>query len=329
MEKNRRFIWNCALVMISFFLAGGIARAEFPERTISLYVGFAPGGSLDLSARALAISAQKILGKSVIIENKLGGTGAVSLVSMLSQKHDGYVLCATPTSVMVRVSQIQNMPFKPLKSFKPIIGYASPQLGILVKNDAPWKTLQEFIHDARKNPGKLTYATTGLGSTTQAAIEEISHKENVRLVHVPYKGSMEAMTALMGGHVNMASLTSEFIPMVQSGQLRLLATLGEERSQTFPTIPTLKEEGYDFANDTVYAIVGPADLDPALAEKLEKAFAAAMKDKQYLDVLEKDNLLPIYMTGKDLDLFIKKNWKIINKHLIAAGIIKQAATPPE
>ena len=329
MERNKRLLWKCVLVMISLFLVVGIAKAEYPENTVSLYVGFSPGGSLDLSARALALSVQKVLGKSVIIENKVGGTGAVALASMLSQKHDGYVLCATPTSVLVRVSQIQNMPFKPLKSFKPIIGYASPQLGILVKNDVPWKTLKDLVSDARKNPGKLTYATTGLGSTTQAAVEEISIKENIRMVHVPYKGSMEAMTALMGGHVNMASLTSEFIPMVKSGQLRLLATMGEERSQTFPSIPTLKEEGYDFANDTVYAIVGPTNLEPALAEKLEKAFAEAMKDKQYLDVLEKDNLIPIHMTGKDLDLFIKKNWKIINKHLIASGIIKQAATPLE
>lgn len=305
------------------------ARAEYPERPITLLVGFAPGGSLDLSARALGSAVEKILGKPVIIENKTGGTGTVALASLLSQKPDGYTLCATPSSVLIRVSQMQKVPFRPLTSFKPIIGYTAPQLGIAVKTDAPWKTLKDLVNDARKNPGKIKYATTGVGSTTHAAVEEVAAREKVHMIHVPYKGSNEAMTALMGGHVQFASLTSEFVPLVRSGKLRLLATMGEDRSPTFPKAPTMKESGYDFITDAVYAVVAPAQLPPDLANRLEKAFTKAAKDKQYLKTISKMDLVPVYYSGKSFEGFLRVNWGAINRHLVSTGLIKHAATQPE
>jgi tripartite-type tricarboxylate transporter receptor subunit TctC len=320
-----------AVGLIIMSLVGGAnpAIAAYPERPITLLVGFAPGGSLDLSARALAASVEKILGQPVVIENKTGGTGTVALAALLSQTPDGYTLCATPSSVLIRVSQMQQVPFKPLKSFKSIIGYTAPQLGIAVKSDAPWKTLKDLVDDARKNPGKIKYATTGVGSTTHAAVEEITARAKVHMIHVPFKGSNEALTALLGGHVEFASLTSEFVPAVKAGQLRLLATMGDERSPTFPQVPTMKEAGYDFVTDAVYGIVAPAELPSDLAKKLEKAFTQALKDKQYLETISKMDLVPVYYSGKNFEQFLRVNWGVINKHLVGAGLIKEAATQPE
>jgi tripartite-type tricarboxylate transporter receptor subunit TctC len=320
-----------AVGLIIMSLVGGTnpVMAAYPDRPITLLVGFAPGGSMDMSARALAAAVEKILGQPVVIENKTGGTGTVALAALLAQSPDGYTLCATPSSVLIRVSQMQQVPFKPLKSFKPIIGFATPQLGIAVKSDAPWKTLKDLANDVRENPGKIKYATTGVGSTTQAAVEEIAFKEKVQMTHVPYKGSIEALTALMGGHVEFASLTSEFIPSVKAGQTRLLATMGEERSPTFPAVPTMKESGYDFVNDAVYAIVAPADLPPDLAKKLEAAFTKAIKDKQYLEAINKIDHIPVYYSGKRFKDFLRTTWGKINKHLISTGVIKEAASQPE
>jgi len=331
MNKDRLLVLTVACVMLAarFIVSGGTVYAAYPERPITLLVGFAPGGSLDLSARALAASVEKILGQPVVIENKTGGTGTVALAALLSQKPDGYTLCATPSSVLIRVSQMQQVPFKPLKSFKSIIGYTAPQLGIAVKSNAPWKTLKDLVNDARKNPGKIKYATTGVGSTTHAAVEEIAVRSKVQMIHVPYKGSNEAMTALLGGHVEFASLTSEFVPAVKAGQLRLLTTMGEERSPTFPQVPTMKEAGYDFVTDAVYGIVASADLPTDLAKKLEKAFAKAIHDKQYLETISKMDLVPVYYSGNNYDKFLKGNWGVINRHLIGAGLIKEAATQPE
>jgi len=294
-----------------------------------MLVGFAAGGSMDLSARALAASAEKVLGQQVVVENKPGGTGMVALAAMLAQNPDGYTLCATPSSVIIRVSQIQQAPFKPFTSFKPIIGFTEPQLGIVVKNDAPWKTLKDLVSYAKKNPNKLKYGTTGVGSTTHAAVDEISTKQKLRMIHVPYKGSIEALTALLGGHVDFASLTSELIPSVKSGQTRLLAVISENRSPLFPGIPTLKELGYDFANDAIFAVVAPAGIPADVVKKLETAFAAATKSKEYLESLDKIGMIPVYYDSNKFSKFLRTYWKKINKHLIATGIIKEAATAPE
>ncbi len=331
MNKNRRVI--AVLAVLAFFLislaGAGQSLAAYPERAIVILVGFAPGGSMDLSARALAKSVEKILGQPVVIENKTGGTGMVALASLLSQKHDGYTLCATPSSVLIRGSQQQKAPFKPFTSFHTVIGFTEPQLGIVVKNDAPWKTLKDLAAYAAKNPGKVKYATTGVGSTTHAAVEEIAARDKLQMIHVPYKGSMEALTALLGGHVEFASLTSELIPVVKAGQARLLAVISEKRSPKFPGVPTMKELGYDFVNDAVFAVVAPADIDPSIGRKLEEAFAAAAKNKEYLEALDRVNMIPVYYDAKAFDVFLRTHWKIINKHLIGSGAIKEAATKPE
>ncbi|NPU85707.1 MAG: tripartite tricarboxylate transporter substrate binding protein [Syntrophaceae bacterium] len=321
-------------ILVSFLVFTGLAAAvpagaAWPERPVTLLVGFAPGGTMDLSARALARAAEKVLGKPVVVENKTGGTGTVALAALLAQKADGYTLCATPSSVLIRVSQMQRVPFKPLASFRPILGFTTPQLGIVVKQDAPWKSLAELIAYAKKHPGGVKYATTGVGSTTHAAVEEIAAREKVRMIHIPYKGSIEALTALLGGHVDFASVTSEFIPSVKGGQARLLVTMGEKRSPKFPRVPTMKEAGYDFTNDAVYAVVAPAGLPPEVAKKIEEAFARAVRDREFLEALDRIDLVPAYYDAKAFQEFLRVQWKIINRHLTAAGLIRQAATPPE
>jgi tripartite-type tricarboxylate transporter receptor subunit TctC len=331
MKKRARLVWVMAAILwLSLQVIGGSpAMAAYPERPITLLVGFAPGGSLDLSARALAKAAEKVLGQPVVIENKTGGTGTVALSSLLAQSSDGYTLCATPSSVLIRVPQIQKVPFKPLKNFRPIIGYAAPPLGIVVQNDAPWKTLKDLVADSLAHPGKIKYATTGVGSTTHAAVEEIAVREKARMIHVPFKGGTEALTALLGGHVEFGSLTSEFIPSVKAGQTRLLATMGDKRSPKFAAVPTLKELGYDFVNDAVFAIVCPATLSPDIVKQLEAAFLKASKNEQYLTVLDNLDLVPLSQDGKNFEDFLKVNWQKINAHLIASGLITGAATPPE
>ena len=330
-KSNSRFLITIfsAIIMFVLVIGSGAAIAGYPDRPVTILVGFAPGGSMDLSARALAQSAEKILGQPIIIENKTGGTGTVALAALLSQNPDGYTLCATPSSVLIRVSQMQQVPFKPLTSFKPIIGFSEPLLGIVVKNDSPWKNIKDLVSDAKKNPGKLKYATTGVGSTTQAAVDEIAAAEKLQMTHIPYKGSVEALTALLGGHVDFASLTSELASSVKSGQTRLLATMGKKRSPKFPDVPTIKEAGYDFVNDAVFSIVGPSNLPPEVAKKLEAAFTQATKSKEYLEALDKIDMVPVNYSSKEFDSFLRINWKKINKHLIGSGLIKEAATLPE
>jgi len=189
--------------------------------------------------------------------------------------------------------------------------------------------LKDLTDAARKNTGKLKYATTGVGSTTHAAVDEIAAAEKVQMIHVPYKGSIEALTALLGGHVDFASLTSEFVPSVRAGQTRVLATMAEKKYPKFPDTPTLKEAGYDFVNDAVFSIVGPSNLPASVLKKLEDAFTEATKNIEYLNALDKIDMMPVNYSGKELDEFLRIHWKKINTHLIATGLIKEAATMPE
>jgi tripartite-type tricarboxylate transporter receptor subunit TctC len=135
--------------------------------------------------------------------------------------------------------------------------------------------------------------------------------------------------ALLGGHVDFGSLTSEFIPSVKAGESRLLATMSDKRSPKFPDVPTLKEAGYDFVNDAVYSIVGPHNLPREIVEKLEKIFAMAIENKEYLETLDRIDMVPVFYDGRQFEDFLKSNWVKINKHLIASGVIKKAATPLE
>ncbi|HPK54354.1 MAG TPA: tripartite tricarboxylate transporter substrate binding protein [Smithellaceae bacterium] len=267
-------------------------------------------------------AARRPSGQPVVIENKAGGTGTVAIASMLAAKPDGYTLCATPTSVLIRVSQMQKVPFKPFSSCRLVLGYAAPQLGVIVKSTAPWKTLADLVKDAKARPGGLKFATIGVGSTPQAAVDAIASAQNLKLIHVPFKGSAEVIAAVLGGHVDFASMTSEFVPAVRSGQIRLLATMTEKRVAAFPDVPTLREQGYDFVNDTVFVIAAPAGTPPEVLSRLEGALARAVKSREYLEAIDKLDMIPIQYGSGEMDAFQKKQWKIINRHLVGSGVIK-------
>ena len=237
------------------------AMAEYPERPITIIVGFDPGAASDIMTRTIAAGAEKQLGKPIIIENKGGGGGSVALGIVANAKPDGYTLCAVPNVSMIDTALMQKVTYKPLKSFTPIVAHsAAEHTALLVKSDAPWKNFKEFIDYAKKNPGKVKYSTSGVGTGMHVAMEVIAHKEGIKWVHVPFKGAAPATTALLGGHVDACSAGIGYQPHVLSGALRILADHGLKRQAAFPNVPTLKELGYEFYNDTMHAIVGPAGL---------------------------------------------------------------------
>ncbi len=217
-----------ALVLVSLFLSD--ARAEYPEKLITMDVAFAPGGSMDMASRAMAAAAEKYLGKPIIVDNKGGAGGTVALALVANAKPDGYTLCAGTSTGIVRAPQMQKVTYKPLKSFTPIIGYATPQNAIVVRSDAPWKTLKELLDYAKKNPNKVKYSTTGVGSAQHHAMAYLEHREQIKWIHVPYKGSADAMTALLGGHVDVCSSGPEHVPYARAGQVRILAYTEEKRN---------------------------------------------------------------------------------------------------
>jgi tripartite-type tricarboxylate transporter receptor subunit TctC len=317
------------LTIMALLPFSGAALADYPERPITIIVGFDPGAATDIMTRTLAAGAEKQLGKPFVIENKGGGGGSVALGIVANAKPDGYTLCGAPNVSMIDTALMQKVTFKPLKSFTPIVAHsAAEHTALLVKSDAPWKTFKEFIDYAKKNPGKVKYSSSGVGTGMHVAMEVIAHKEGIKWVHVPYKGSAPATAALLGGHVDACSAGIGYQPHVLSGALRILADHGLKRQAAFPNAPTLKELGYDYYNDTMHAIVGPAGLPPEVVKKLESAFAKGMETPEFKSAQEKLYLNPIHYDSKEYERHLKEKWARTEKMFKETGIIKEAATQP-
>jgi tripartite-type tricarboxylate transporter receptor subunit TctC len=197
----------------------------------------------------------------VVIENKGGGGGTVALSVVANAAPDGYTLCATPNVSVVDTALMQKVTFRPLASFTPILGHSlAEHTALIVKSDAPWRTIKDFIEYAKKNPGKIKYSSAGVGSGMHVAMEVVARREGIKWVHVPYKGAAPATTALLGGHVDACSAGIGWQIHAKSGAVRALADHGKKRGAEFLDVPTLWELGYGFSNETIHAIVGPADL---------------------------------------------------------------------
>jgi tripartite-type tricarboxylate transporter receptor subunit TctC len=264
-----------------------------------------------------------------VIENRGGGGGTVGMAVLAIAKPDGYTVAAGPSDVVVHNPLMLKVPYKPLKSFTPIIGMtAAANTGLIVNKDALWKTFPEFIDYAKKNPGKVKYSTMGVGSALHAAMEFVAKKDGIKWTHIPYKSATAARIAMMGGHVDACSAGAEFVPSAREGLVRVLITHGEKRSAQFPNVPTLKELGYDFTKETIHSVFGPANLPPEILKKLEMGFTKGTETPEFKALIEKLDCTPAYHNSKDLDTFVKGLWVRTEKMFKEAGIIKEPATPP-
>jgi tripartite-type tricarboxylate transporter receptor subunit TctC len=330
MEKQVKygFVLMCfslVLIVSAFPIEG---RAEFPDRPITIMVTFAPGGSTDMCTRAIAAAAEKILGNPVVVENKPGGGGTIGYALVANAKPDGYTLCLGTDSGIVRVPQLQKVTYSPLKSFTPIIAFVKPYNGIVVQKGAQWNSLKELIDYAKKNPNKIKYSTGGVATGMHHAMIVLEKQENLKWIHVPYQGNADAMTALIGGHVDVCSAGPEYVPFERSGAVKILAIPESEKNPKYPNVPTLKELGYDFANDVLFTIVGPAGLPTDVAKKLESAFTKAAQSNEVKTVINNLDLVPVLYVGKEYEEYLKNYWFRMEKTLKETGLIKEPATNP-
>ena len=307
-------------IILSLFLSGFASGADYPTKPINLLIGYAPGGSTDLSTRALASEAAKILKQPIVCSNQVGASGTLVLGRVKGEKPDGYTIFNAPTANFDRIPHLQAVPYDPLKDFTFIMQYGLYQYGLVVRADSPWKTFEEFIDYAKKNPNKINYATSGLGSGQHLAMEYLAQKEKIQWNHVPFTGGAQAVTALLGGHVQAVSQTTEWKEHVIAGKVRLLVVWTSQRLKAFPDVPTLAEKGYPFAVHSGLSFMGPASMDKPVVEKLQNAFTEAMKSKVFLDVMEKFDMPPAYLGSEALTKIIHKEYKETGELIKSLGI---------
>lgn len=274
------------------------AQDKFPSKPINLICPWPPGGSSDAVVRSFGESAAKVLGVPVIVENRPGVGGTLGATAMVTAKPDGYTLTQLPLGIY-RLPHMQKMAFDPVKDLTHIVCLTGYTFGIAATMDAPFKTLKEMVEWAKANPGKLTYGHTGTGTTPHLAFEEFAFKAGFKTQDVPYKGSAEIMQAILGGHIPVMSGTTEFAPHVKAGKLRLLATLGRNRTKAFADVPTVKESGWDTITESPFGIGGPKGMDPAVVRVLHDAFKKTLEDPKVLEALDKFFQPVIYMGTED------------------------------
>jgi tripartite-type tricarboxylate transporter receptor subunit TctC len=286
-----RFTRRAALVGASAlpFAAAGAARAQakFPDRPIRLIIPWAAGGPADAGFRILAQSVSKKLGQQVIIDNKAGASGIMGAMALQEAKPDGYTISQMHMSVLRQPLLNKQLTYNPISDLTYILQITGFVMGIVVKADAPWKTLPELLAYAKANPGKLNWGTLGIGSTQHLAMERVGIAQGgLSWTHAPYRGTADTLRALLGGEIDFASEASGWAPMVQAGQLRLLAVFTAERAKRFPDVPTVKELGIDVVIDSPGGLIGPKGMDPAVVAVLADAFRAAAQEPEHLKFLE-------------------------------------------
>jgi tripartite-type tricarboxylate transporter receptor subunit TctC len=311
-------------VVLSFvflsLLAGQVFASDYPNKPINVLIGYAAGGSTDLTTRALAVEAAKILKQPVICNNQVGASGTLVLGRVKGEKKDGYTIYNAPTANFCRIPHLQPVPYDPLKDFTFIMQYGLYQYGIVVRADSPWKTLEELLDYAQKNPNKIKYATSGLGSGQHLVMEYLAKKMNIKWDHIPFPGGAQAVAAILGGHVQVLSQTPEWKEHVLAGKLRLLVVCTDQRMKAFPNVPTLKEKGINFSVHSGLALMGPAGMPQEAVLKLQNAFAEAMKSKAFLDAMDKFDLPTAYLGSEALTKLIQQDYQETGELIKSLGI---------
>jgi tripartite-type tricarboxylate transporter receptor subunit TctC len=320
MNRSRRHL--VAAAVAAPFVSGLRAQERFPSRPITLICPWPPGGSSDAVVRAFGDSAARVLGVPVITENKPGVGGTLGATAMQQAKPDGYMLTQLPLGIY-RLPHMQKMAFDPVKDLTHIVCLTGYTFGITATLDAPYKTLKEMVDWAKANPGKLTYGHTGTGTTPHLAFEEFAHKAGFKAQDVPFKGSAEIVQAILGGHVPVMSGASEFGPLVQAGKLRLLATLGRQRTKAFPDAPTVAESGWDTVSDSPFGIGGPKGMDPAVVRVLHDAFRKTLEDPKVLETLDKFMQPVIYMNSADYSRYAERTFEAERATVERLGLAKK------
>jgi len=325
MKAKRSKIVSAAVLGFLFVLFPLVSFAQdFPTKAVNVIVTFAPGGTLDTATRILATKAEKFLGQPVLVSNVGGGGGSVALAQVATKKPDGYEITSCTSTGLIRIPQLRGVPYGP-DDFIPVMHYAAVESGVVVKSDSPYKTFKDLVEFAKKNPGKVTYATSGAGSPMHMAMEFVAMKEGLKWTHVPQTGGAPGLAAVLGGHVTAMSDSTEWLPHVKEGSLRLLATHGEKRMKSFPNVPTFRDLGYDFINETVFMIAAPKGTPAPVIKKLDESFHKAMDDPQFVQTIANIEFAVSYRNSADTKKYLDDASARFAEMIKKLGIQKEAA----
>jgi tripartite-type tricarboxylate transporter receptor subunit TctC len=325
MPGRRLLLVALAVVLVLPVLA--IAQEPFPSRPITVVAPFPPGGVADLTARPVAVAMEKILKSPVGVVNKTGAAGAVGMQSVAVAKPDGYTLLLALSSISI-IPEADKLFGRPpaftVDQFAPIALISADPTILVVPADKPWKTAKDFIEDARRRPGQISYSSSGIYGTLHMAMELLSHAAGIKLRHVPHAGAGPALTAILGGHVDaLASGPAVVLPHIKSGKLRALAGWGDKRVAALPDIPAFKELGYADAEFYIWAgLFAPKATPEPILARLRAAVREAVNDPDFKAAMDKLQTPVAFKQGAEFQAFFDADAKRLAEGVRRVGKIE-------
>ncbi|HEX7866395.1 MAG TPA: tripartite tricarboxylate transporter substrate binding protein [Variovorax sp.] len=319
--SRRLAIGAAALAAFGHF---GIACAAdtFPSKPLRILVGYSAGGAVDAIARSVGLRMSAILGQPVVVENKPGAGTNIAVKSVITSPPDGYTLLLAANALAVNPSLFQPAPYDLERELTPVASVGRVPVVFTVREGSAIKTLPELVAAAKAKPGSVTVATPGNGSTPHLAMELFQHTAGLQLRHVPYKGGAQALTDVLGGHVEVVAVNAlEALPLAKAGKLRVLAVMSAERSAVLPGVPTVAESGYPgFEASVWYGFVGPAGLPKPVVDKLHDAVQKAIDSPEVRAQLAAAGGVPLPGPTEQFDKLLKTDVTRYGKLIREAGI---------
>jgi tripartite-type tricarboxylate transporter receptor subunit TctC len=309
------------LLITALFISKGLSQEHYPNNPITMVVPWS-AGLQDIMTRAICKVAEKELGQPIIVENKPGANAAIGTNYVLKSKPDGYTLGTNGAATLAINPHLQKFPFNVLTDVIAISGFCKYNHLLCVRADAPWNTFEDLIAYAKKNPGKFTYAVSGIADPQHICMEQLAMKEGIKWTAIPFKGGGGAVLAALGGNTDAVAMSAlETSAHIKAGKLKVLLVLTRSRLPAFPDVPTILEKGYDFHSIAYYVgIYGPRGLPEPIRERLEGVFRRATRDPFYIETASRLQIEVADISGKEFSDYWKSKYHDMGKVIKALGL---------
>ena len=307
MKPGTRAILSAGMAACATLSPVGVAAQGYPVKPVRLQVGFGPGGT-DTAARVFAQRFAEALGQNVIVENRPGAAGAIAIERVAASPPDGYTLLLVPASAAIVSALRTNLPYDLERDLAPISLIALQALVLVVHPSVPARNVKELIALARARPGQLSYGSNGVGSVLHFAAELFNSMAQVKIAHIPYKGSAESAMAILSGQIEMSypGLASA-LPLLESGRLRGLGVSSAKRSSLIPTLPTIAESGLPgYESTTWFGVMAPVKTPKAITTQLGAAIDKVINNPDMKSALNKQGLEPQTNTPGEFAALIRR-----------------------
>lgn len=305
----RRLLLSLAAIIAVPTLA---AAQNFPTHPISIVIPFPAGGTLDFILRTIQPKMEAALGQAIVIESKPGGTGNIGNAYVAKSEPDGYTLVETATNIGVFPHIFSHLPYDPIKDLKVVGGVAETPTNCVVNPKSNIQTFADLIKQAKDNPGKLKFGSSGVGAPSHLVVELIARTNNVKFTHVPYKGAGPAMNDLLGGFIDfVCTAVSGAMPFIQQNQLRSIVMVTTNRLPALPDVPTVKELGFGDIDDwSRYIILAPSKTPEPIMQKLSATLAAALAEPSTKEAYARLHYQPITKSPAEVTAYIQQQYDL-------------------